>query len=570
MKLSALLVGIGLIGNALAVDAFPPSALLRVRVFAKSDRATPLRGATVRLIGATQTIAGTTDDFGSYTFERLAEGTYKFQAAKPSYLPNEYVVLDNGRQETQVTLGDSANVDVAVFLAKGAVVDGVIKGVDGEPASDILVTINESAGRQQQVWTDYRGHYRFYGLPPGDYFVSCKPPASLQKLMYPATVMNDKKIDQIIAEIRQQQVEPSAAAGSRRLATAIDDRPTLLGLVPVLYPGTTSTTLAEKLHLEEGDERWGIDFQLLASGVAKVRGTIMAPAEYAGSRAWITASGLGASDYSVSADSQGGSFELTNLPPGRYVVRARLLPAGSASTGAPQRTLAASTEVDVVGDVEGLVLDLRPASALTGRVFLDTTNSVLPGLGGLAITLTRLPSHDIGSPLVVTTDREGLFGLTGIEQGNYAVRVRSAGPQWTGWALQSVRVNGQEALGKPVELLTGTVAQLLLTFARQHSELVGNLRGTPANRSVGSFVIVFPTDSKLWDAALGRVASKVVDSNGDFFFTDLPSGEYFLALLAEKPAGWGTPDVLKEISKSAVSVNILAGQRTVQDLQIRR
>jgi hypothetical protein len=70
-----------------------------------------------------------------------------------------------------------------LYMARGAAIEGVVRGITGEPAPDIGVLVTpagdappELAGILGSPWmTDDRGVYRVYGLAPGSYVVYALP-----------------------------------------------------------------------------------------------------------------------------------------------------------------------------------------------------------------------------------------------------------------------------------------------------------------------------------------------------------------------------------------------------------
>ena len=392
--------------------------------------------------------------------------------------------------------------------------------------------------------------------------------------MYPASVVTDAGVDDTLAQIRRRQgaVLQSGPPAQRPFSIPAATSQAILGLVPVFYPGTMNPSLAEKVHLDEGEERSGIDMQLLASGTAKIRGSVVGFA-LSNTEAWVTALAQSASSYAVSSRSKDGVFELLNIPPGHYTLRARATePAVPSEPRSRPRTLSAFAEVDVAAEVEGIGLTLGEAISITGRLAFDAgPGSGTPG--SVEVALKRLPSQEAAPSFSTKTTRDGSFVLPGIEAGRYALAVGQLGPDGAGWFLQSVRVNGQERLGRPIEVSTpagDSGMQIVLAFWRRHTELVGVLRGIPAGAAARYYIVAFPVDASLWDPALGGLAMTAAIPTAVSPSRTCPAVRYLIAVISDPLLEWRTIDTLSALSKGAVMVRVSAGQRTIQDLQINR
>ncbi|MFM8534106.1 MAG: carboxypeptidase-like regulatory domain-containing protein, partial [Acidimicrobiia bacterium] len=85
---------------------------------------------------------------------------------------------------TPIELGDAQTLDkLSVSLPRGSVLGGRVVDEFGEPVANAMVTAWRyayqtgarrltPAGQNSRDTTDDQGHYRLFGLPPGDYYVS--------------------------------------------------------------------------------------------------------------------------------------------------------------------------------------------------------------------------------------------------------------------------------------------------------------------------------------------------------------------------------------------------------------
>ncbi|HEX5068592.1 MAG TPA: carboxypeptidase-like regulatory domain-containing protein, partial [Vicinamibacterales bacterium] len=147
------------------------------------DGRQPIRRAMVSLAGPSQ-ISQITDEDGRFVFESLAAGDYAITATRAGFLPAEYGARRPGRLAARLSVAAGATVnDVTLYMARGAVIEGVVRDVNGQPAANVSVIVSSPATVTQFVtglstpWmTDDRGVYRAYGLAPGSYVVLATPP----------------------------------------------------------------------------------------------------------------------------------------------------------------------------------------------------------------------------------------------------------------------------------------------------------------------------------------------------------------------------------------------------------
>jgi hypothetical protein len=408
-----------------------------------------------------------------------------------------------------------------------------------------------------------------FGLQPGAYVVSVQPPATLEKFLYPSLILTDRAIDELIASLRQSR-------GARTLATSRSDLtpgpqafPAVTGTVPIFYPGYDNPALAEKLELIEAEERIGIDLQLQFRGTATIRGTVVGvPASQRGPIV-VSATGRALGGPSSVTRTADGSFELTNMPPGPYTLKAR---AGSErDLVESQQSFAGSVDVEVQGNVDGVVISLSPAVDVRGKVNFDAAASE-PVPSGVPVVLTRLDSPDRSWDVTLRSARDGSFVFRGIPTGTYLVVAKTVLTGDTSWRLISARLGSEDVLGRPFELRSdhSNLREIQLGLSRRRTELAGTVLSDSNRQTSGNVVLIFPKDARLRLAAPDLIQTAVVDQTGQFLFRELAAIEYFMVLLDSKPESSAFDSaLLAEFEKSAVTIRIAPGVQTRQDLKTR-
>jgi hypothetical protein len=300
--------------------------------------------------------------------------------------------------------------------------------------------------------------------------------------------------------------------------------------------------------------------------------------------------GVAASDRTIlRAD---GTFRLSRVMPGRYLVAARAISPelykaslGSTSGGpAPSGSCASAAETIVVSgsDVTGISMRLRPCLRLAGRLhFAQSTTLKPPTLSAARVMLE--PDSTSGVPTfapprapgVVSADGRftlGEFGdlLPGVYRLNLDVPGLEPG---RGWWLESATAAGRDILDAPLEITTAspTVTEVVFTFTDKHTALSGAL-ATDSRRQPHEYtVIAFPTNRDWWRTPFRRVRTARPDLKGQYAMQDLPPGEYYLAALTDlAPDDLRDPVFLDSIAPSAIRIMIGAGEQKIQNLRLAR
>jgi len=245
-----LKAGTGSIAGRIVSDGSPPQ---------------PVRRASVMLseqVGAYGARMFVSDDEGRFEFTNLPAGRYLITATKAAYLPTAYGVtkpMRTGSQPTgtAIVLNDGQRMtDVTLRITRGAVITGLITGPDGRPIQSALVYLgyfirSGASGARRlttlsngSTYTDARGVYRLFGIPPGDYYlISAAGPTTEAETTTEADVQRALEL---------ARGGPASSGVTAQSATA--RRPTV-GYLPTFHPGTASIADATPVTLTAGEER---------------------------------------------------------------------------------------------------------------------------------------------------------------------------------------------------------------------------------------------------------------------------------------------------------------------------
>jgi hypothetical protein len=550
-------------------------------VVSVEDGRQPIRRAMVTLEGPSQ-MSQITDDDGRFAFDGVLAGEYDVTATRAAYLPAAYGARRPGRLASRLSVASAAVInDVTLYMARGAAIEGTVRDVNGEPAANVGVVVS-LVGQIDMMssvlgspWiTDDRGMYRAYGLAPGAYTVMATP-QSVQRgeIVQPTSAAMDAAFRALA-----DQSSPASSAGP---AIPPFDRTVTYG--PVFHPNSPTPAQAGVITVAAGDERSGVDINLMLVPTRAIEGIVLDPSGQPASQIQLFISGNGApSPFSFDAAPimtgrstvlGAGRFRYTNVTAGHYTVTAKR----------PADSLWAKAEVDVSGnDVTGLELRLQPALSMSGRVVFDgktlappaslaSVRVLLSSPGGSGGGMGNLTNYGLGTSIAVNADEDGLFSASGIIPGEYLASAFIAGNSpATGWWLRSATINGADAVETPVSIDGANTRNIVFTFSDRHAELSGTLTTPAGQPATDYYVVVIPAGRGLWQPNSRRMKIARPSTAGRYVFADLPPGDYLIAAVTDFAASdFKDRTILEQLAGAAVKVSIAEGAKAVQDLRLR-
>jgi hypothetical protein len=491
----------------------------------------PPLSATGTPISPRQTV---TDRAGVFEFSRLPAGSYRLLAL-PGPLAPQYVRIGYGAERP---IGDpSAPIEVAaghttegitIALPRGAVISGTVTDDLAAPlaqAEVVALWFAGSGSRGQRfdapVMTDDLGHYRVFGLLPGEY---------------------------VLLAIPMRSGDDSRVGDAERLPD----------LLTTYYPGTPDYAGAQRVRVVDGRETPGIDFRLARGRTYAIAGIVTdsqgRPLVGAEGRLVprMSASFGGSVNHFVT--SERGEFVVTSVQSGQYLVAVR---ENSLSTAAavPRDPEATTVPVDVTSaDVEGLTIAARPAVTISGHiVFEPAPPKTLPS--AMRVFAEGFDTNAFvwpAQPGVVRPDLS--FTMTGLMS---ECMLRIALP---GWFVKSVTVNGQDITDVRRQFTQGDRATILLTSTGS------TLEGTVTTRSgqpvTNGAVIMFAEDRAGWTTTSVRMRRAQLERGGRFKMLRLLPGRYYIVAAARERVfqpGFIEPSYFEALAENATT--IVMGER---------
>lgn len=526
-----------------------------------TDTGRPVRRARV-LLNAPELPGGRgtlTNDDGGFEFTGLPAGRYILAASKSGFVTLAYGQRRPLQPGTPLQLRDAQQMTgVELRLPRGSVIAGRVYDEAGDPLPGATVRVlayRYAQGSRQLApagfaQTDDRGEYRVWGLNPGDYYVTAL-----------ARNLNVGR--------GGRGFGPFGSNGSGSAAQLeLADQAEPSGYAPTYYPGVESVAQARPITVALGAEALDIDFGVLLVRTARVAGRVATPSDTAISFGIVLLSpegqqtGRGGPGASFTSRVQNdGAFSIPNVPPGRYVLRAR----GDASDVPYFATL----PVTVAGaDISGLSVILAPGATITGTVRLQPSGASTADVTQFRIGAPNAdPDAGIPGPQATArVERDGRFTLSGLAAGPHWIRARAAG----GWFLKAVTADGRDVTDTPLELRSGQqLSGVALVFTDRAAEITGVVTDEQDAPLTDYTMLVFPSEASLWHPQSRHIMTARPDQNGAFQMRGLPGGEYLLVAVDPTEAGeWFDPAYLEERRASAVRILLGEGDIKTQHIKI--
>ena len=397
------------------------TAKISGRVIA-ADTGTPIRRAQININSrdAQFNRSVTTDSEGRYELAALPAGRYRLFVNKAGYVALEYGQARpfEAGKPLDITAGQVLE-KIDFSLPRGSAITGRITDEFGDPITDVQVQALRyqflngerqlvDAGRTAQ--TDDLGAYRIFGLMPGDYII-------------------------------RASARPNMPQGPRGAETE------QTGYPGTYYPGVADVSQAQTVTAALGQELSSIGFPLVPARLSRISGTVMGSdgRPLAGAMVMIRArggAGMGPLRMNIIGNAGGqvrpdGSFQLTNVPPGEYVLDVQQRPQNIRNLqdlNLSQLEFASMPLSVSGGDIDNLTVMTTPGVTVSGRVAYQGQGApkstlqvtAAPPSGGAAPIGQLINARALGGGRV---NQDGTFELRGVA-GPQMIRVQSLPVGW--------------------------------------------------------------------------------------------------------------------------------------------
>ena len=551
----------------------PPGGRITGRVIA--DNGHPVKRArafitAAELPGGRGTL---TDENGIFDFTELPAGRYTLNVSKSGFVSLSYGQRRPLQAGTPLQLADGQQMKGIEFrLPRGGVVAGHVFDEDGEPMPGAVVRVMRyqylqgdrrltPAGTAQ---TDDKGQYRVWGLNPGDYYINAVTRiADFGRGGGPGGGRGGP--GGAVAGFINGALGGNIAA----VFGAAGDDQDRLAYAPTYFPGVGSVAEARPVVVGLSQEVLDVDFNLQLVRTSRINGHVTNPdgTPTTSGNVNLTPEGVaGAGRGQIGINYGGriewdGNFSIGNVPPGRYVLRAR-----GDDTELPQYAMQPLSVSG--GEINDLPVVLMPGASLIGSITFQATQLPVPGdLTQVRITAPAVDESGLGPNPNVRVDKQGGFTLDGVPAGAHLIRPNGG---LRGWALKSVSVEGRDVTDTPIDLKSDQkLANVSVVFTDKLSEVNGTVTDQQGAPITEFTVLAFPTDPSLWRPQSRHIMTARPDQTGKFRIRGLPPAEYFLVTVDPGEQGeWFEPSFLDQHRAGASRLTIAEGDVKTQDFKV--
>jgi hypothetical protein len=258
-----------------------------------------------------------------------------------------------------------------------------------------------------------------------------------------------------------------------------------------------------------------------------------------------------------SPDSSHMPFRLADVAAGRYdyLVSAAVADRRWWGSGVVTTDGVSPTQVEVF---------LSPPASLTGRVVFDedTEDRVFPGIRLTPVDAEPVPPRV--RRIVTVPFAGGGFEMLDVPPGRYVVETEASTPIDARYALQSLRIAGQDVTDLPFDVSAGQMlGGIEITLSARQSTLEGHVIDESDRPLTAVTLVAFPADARYRWPGSRRIQTTRPDTTGAFAFVGLPAGEYLVASVpARVPAALRDMRYLTELAAEATPATVVVDGAT--------
>ena len=422
-----------------------------------------------------------------------------------SFVTSQHLVLVHGLSQT---------LELDFNLPRGGVISGRLTDDLGEPAIGMRVSAGRwwyFNGKRQLVpvgasGTDDLGRFRIFGLPAGDYYVMTAAGAPNGPSMLPA-----------------------------------DDT----AFATTYFPGTASTTDAQRLRVVPGGDNSTANFSLVPSRTAKISGIVIDSGGRPVASGWmmmVQTSGAGMFSMSPGGEIHtDGTFTIPSVAPGEYALTVQ-----TGSDSNPDERESAYVPLSVSGaDMSDVTIALSKGSRVTGQIAFETEPPSDKRLSAFTMWV-HSPDPNLMMMSGNITPRDDATFETRIQMSPAVV---SAGRMPDGWSLKSVLQSGVDVTDTGLQFKVGEeVDNVQIVLTSRTTVVSGQVADSKGLPSKDYTVVLFPDDSARWVPMSRYIRTERPDQQGRFRVKGLPPGHYLAAAVDSVENGQESdPEFLEQL-----------------------
>jgi protocatechuate 3,4-dioxygenase beta subunit len=482
----------------------------------------PLRKGRVLLISTddkTRRVAAITDVAGKFTLKEIEPGSYRLSVSRTGFVTEQYGRRKPGGPGAILTLRPKQEMKLEFRMIPSGVISGKILDEDGEPLAGASVYASKqsySEGKRTlmaawQAETNDLGEYRIYGLAPGRYFVS----STYSRF---GRTFSDETLS---ADVQSSTANASAE-----------------GYAKMYYPGTTEPGKAEAIVIKPGEEVSSIEMLLRPVTVHRVRGHLynqITNKPGTGTSLYLVPNNKANQEWDSTHSSEvrkmDGSFEISDVAPGSYVL--------AAFWGDEGKFYSAQQVLEVGdADLEGVALTITPGTTINGHIVWAGR----PSMEKDELSVSALPvGVGLGYQGPSRVSRENSFTLRNIGEGHFRAEVSG---QSKDCYLKEVHYGQADGLKNGFTVTKGEAGNLEIAISSQGARVQGTVMDANGLPLAGVAVALVPDAPRRDEFRLYKTEN--TDQYGHFDLRGIAPGEYRVFSWEEvEQDAWQDGDFLK-------------------------
>jgi hypothetical protein len=321
------------------------------------------------------------------------------------------------------------------------------------------------------------------------------------------------------------------------------------------YPNAQELAQATTVELSAGAELRGIDFHVSKVPLYRIRGRIGDQGE-PGYGLQLMRVGPGAISFGGAGANtvvrRDGSFEISSVTPGSYLLSATRSVNGSVAT--------AIQPVEVSGrNLDNVVLTWREGQDVEGLMRVERGDASMQ-LTTTRVVLEPVDLFSINSATALPKDGAA-FLIKSVAPVRYRVNV-VGNPKGT--YLKTIRLNGQEIVDGILNFTGGAGGQLEIVLSAKGAQVSGTVQNEDGKPVPGALVVVVPDAERR--ARFDLFRTTIADQNGNFALEGIAPGGYSVYSWQElEETAYMDPEVLSASESKAAKVKLgEAANETVQ------
>lgn len=365
-------------------------------------------------------------DDGSFVLENVPTGSMNLVANATGY--------SSSRLNVDVQEGKTLS-DVVLELEPGVRLTGRVTGPNGSGLADAQVGVQPSptgsfamTGSLRRTTTDANGEYVLEGLDPGEETIQVSHPKYNDVSKSVTLKGRETKLDVQLeggetitgivvtdsgAPVAEAEVEAFSAGGGRHGArTNASGAFEIEGMRRGRYRFTAAKNGFVEGRVDDVDIASGSQIRITLGTGGSIYGRVTGVSEADMANVTVTARGARGTSSSAAVDPQ-GNYRLDGAPIGTVSVSAAVQPRDFMG-----RRQSASQTLEVApGSAQQVNIDFRGDVVIKGRILRNGKP-----LGGANVSFWPRKSGS-GSSASVNADEQGMYTMTGLEEGEYSVSV---------------------------------------------------------------------------------------------------------------------------------------------------